>query len=124
MTPQESDSEAAETVSLEWQRLLSMDEHLIAPEMTQTAYANPRLRTLFPLVSHGSLHLSRCTKFPWTSDVPALYRRAGGGFIVKRLSDGVTIGETEAVEEAVTLIANNLPSNCGPAINGTENDLT
>ncbi|WP_406399846.1 DUF6193 family natural product biosynthesis protein [Streptomyces sp. NBC_00879] len=77
----------------------------------------------FPIISHGSLHLSRCTQFPWTRDVPALYRRQGGGFTVIRLSDGVTLGETETVEEAVKLIVANLPEGCGPAIIGTADDL-
>ncbi|MEV6655335.1 DUF6193 family natural product biosynthesis protein [Streptomyces sp. NPDC051219] len=38
----------------------------------------PRLRELFPLINHGSLHLSRCTQCPWTSDVGALYRHLEG----------------------------------------------
>lgn len=40
-----------------------------------------------------------------------------------RLSDGVTLGETETVEEAVKLIVANLPEGCGPAIIGTADDL-
>ncbi|UPT43435.1 MULTISPECIES: DUF6193 family natural product biosynthesis protein [Streptomyces] len=33
------------------------------------------------------------------------------------------LGEPETVEEAVALIAANLPEGCGPAIDGSANDL-
>ena len=123
MTHDGSASSAAEIVALEWQHVLAEDAEFINPEVTRGAYARPELRALFPLISHGSVHLSRCTQFPWTRDVPALYRRQGGGFTVIRLSDGVTLGEPETVEEAVKLIVANLPEGYGPAVVGTANDL-
>ncbi|MFD9221876.1 DUF6193 family natural product biosynthesis protein [Streptomyces sp. NPDC060064] len=123
MTQNDSASSAAETVAFEWQHVLAEDKQLVSPEFARIAFARPELRTLFPLITHGSLHFSRCTQRPWTRDVPALYPRAGGGFTVIRLSDGVTLGETETVEEAVELIVANLPEGCGPAIVGTANDL-
>ncbi|MFJ5227903.1 DUF6193 family natural product biosynthesis protein [Streptomyces sp. NPDC088400] len=118
-----SASRAAEKVALEWQHVLDEDEGLVDPKMTRMAYARPELRELFPLVTHGSLHFSRCTQRPWTRDVPALYPRPAGGCTVIRLSDGVTLGETGTLEEAVALVVNNLPSGCGPAIDGTALDL-
>ena len=35
-------------------------------ELIEAAYAQPQLRTLFPLHGHTSLNFSRCTGFPYT----------------------------------------------------------
>jgi hypothetical protein len=128
MISEESDPEAAEAVAAQWQIVLDMDPQLLNPEFSRAAFAEPRLRMLYPLVSHGSLQFSRCTKFPWSRDIPALFRRARGGFTVLRLnepvgSDRQTVGESETVEEAIRLIVENLPPGCGPAVTGTADDL-
>ncbi|WP_392839287.1 DUF6193 family natural product biosynthesis protein [Streptomyces sp. LN500] len=47
---------------------------------SEAAYANPLLRGLFPLISHGSLQFSRCTHAPWSYDVPSLHPQLGGGW--------------------------------------------
>ncbi|MFI1972310.1 hypothetical protein BLA24_31900 [Streptomyces cinnamoneus] len=122
MSAQDGKSAAAETVALAWQRVLSLEEDLLAPEIARAAYAEPRLRELFPLVSHGALTLSRCTRSPWSNDVPTLYRRAGGGYVVIRYGEG-RLGEPDTVEEAVALIVANLPAGCGAAVDGTADDL-
>nr|WP_323180875.1 DUF6193 family natural product biosynthesis protein [Streptomyces sp. NBC_01142] len=51
-----------------------------------TAYAHPPLRELFPMVSHGVLYLSRCTKYPWTHDVGTAFPEVAGGYRVLRQS--------------------------------------
>ncbi|SBV00106.1 hypothetical protein YW5DRAFT_01706 [Streptomyces sp. Ncost-T6T-1] len=43
--------------------------------------------------------------------------------MVIRQSDGTVLGEPETVEEAVALIVANLPEGCGPAIDGTADNL-
>ncbi|WP_283164963.1 DUF6193 family natural product biosynthesis protein [Streptomyces sp. HU2014] len=83
--------------------------------MVRAAHAHPRLRVLFPTVSHGSLQLSRCTRSPWTRDVPALFRRSGGGYTIVHFGHGGIIGEPDTIEEAIDLIVANLPPGCGPA---------
>lgn len=114
---------AAETVAGKWKAILDSIDGLIDPAMPRAAYANPRLRELFPVVSHGALYFSRCIRSPWTQDAGALFPRGGGGFVVIRNSDGTTLGEPETVEEAIDLIVANLPEGCGPAIDGTADDL-
>ncbi|MFB7369879.1 DUF6193 family natural product biosynthesis protein [Streptomyces sp. NPDC056222] len=52
----------------------------------------------------------------------ALFPRPGG-FHVFRHSDQKVLGEPDTVEEAVGLIVANLPDDCGPAIDGTPDDL-
>ncbi|MFE7106138.1 DUF6193 family natural product biosynthesis protein [Streptomyces sp. NPDC057575] len=123
MTGDEARTRAAEIVAAKWKDILDSDDGLIDPTMPRAAYANPRLRELFPIVSHGALYLNRCIRFPWTNDVGALFPRGGGGFMVIRNSDGTVLGEPETVEEAVDLIVANLPDGCGPAIDGTADDL-
>lgn len=113
---------AAEIVAAEWQRIFEFSERRINPAVPRAAHAHPRLRELFPMVSHGALYFSRCTQYPWTHDVAALFPRPGG-FHVFRHSDKTVLGEPDTVEEAVELIVANLPDNCGPAIDGTPDDL-
>ncbi|RYJ30673.1 hypothetical protein CU044_1016 [Streptomyces sp. L-9-10] len=42
---------------------------------------------------------------------------------MRRESDKTLLGEVDSVEEAYELIAANLPDGCGPAIDGTPDDL-
>ncbi|MFD4593212.1 DUF6193 family natural product biosynthesis protein [Streptomyces rubiginosohelvolus] len=114
---------SAEMVAAKWSGLFNLGDDLIDSAMLRAAYAEPRLRELFPTVSHGALYLSRCIRYPRPHDVGALFRRAGGGFMVIRQSDGTVLGEPDTVEEAVALIVANLPEGCGPAIDGSVEDL-
>lgn len=43
--------------------------------------------------------------------------------MVIRQSDGTVLGEPDTVEEAVALIVANFPEGCGPAIDGSVEDL-
>ncbi|MFB7300639.1 DUF6193 family natural product biosynthesis protein [Streptomyces rubiginosohelvolus] len=40
------------------------------PAVREAAYAEPRLRALFPFTSHGALTFHRNTEFPWSDDLP------------------------------------------------------
>ncbi|MFJ1551511.1 DUF6193 family natural product biosynthesis protein [Streptomyces sp. NPDC088246] len=41
-----------------------------SPEVIRAACAEPRLRALFPFLSHGCLTFHRNTEFPWSNDLP------------------------------------------------------
>ncbi|XQE80654.1 DUF6193 family natural product biosynthesis protein [Streptomyces microflavus] len=123
MTYEDARTRAARIVAEEWEDILDAGDESINPAMPRAAYANPRLRELFPVVSHGALYLSRCIRSPRPHDVATLFRRGGGGFMVIRQSDGIVLGEPNTVEEAVELSAANLPEECGPAIDGSAHDL-
>ncbi|MEU6707951.1 DUF6193 family natural product biosynthesis protein [Streptomyces wuyuanensis] len=116
-------TDAAAVVAAEWRAILEFDPDLIDPAVVRAAYAQPRLRELYPRVSHGILHLSRCTGFPSSHDVPLVYPLVKGGFQVSGASDTGVLGEVATVEEAFALVAVNLPEGCGPAVIGTANDL-
>lgn len=91
------------------------------------AYAEPRLRRLFPFMSMWELHFSRCTGFPFTFDVPHIgYVRSEEAYEVRRLGSSdvrVVIGQAATAEEAVALVVANLPDGCGRAVAGTSDDM-
>ncbi|MEW1545892.1 DUF6193 family natural product biosynthesis protein [Streptomyces tsukubensis] len=112
----------ADTVDEQWKLVLGMGDGQISAEIPRAAYARLELRQLYPLVSHGVLSFSRCIRFPWLEDVGTIYRR-GEGYLVRRASDGATLGTPDTIEEAVDLIVANLPAGTGPAIDGTAEDV-
>ncbi|WP_079173617.1 DUF6193 family natural product biosynthesis protein [Streptomyces monashensis] len=100
-----------------------MNENLIDKHLVEAAYANLALRSLFPMVSHGSLQFSRCTRFPWSQDLPSIFPLDGERFRVLRLhepqgSGRERIGGAFTAEEAVEIAAAHLPDGWGPAVDG------
>jgi hypothetical protein len=73
MTHGNEAEEAARVVSAQWQQVLAYDSYTVDPAVPRAAFAHPRLRELFPMVSHGILYLSRCTQYPWTHDVATAF---------------------------------------------------
>ncbi|MFJ4920269.1 DUF6193 family natural product biosynthesis protein [Streptomyces sp. NPDC088725] len=69
------------------------------------------------------MYLSRCTEYPWTHDVGTAIPEAVGGYRVRRTSDNTLIGEADTAEDAYALIAAHLPEDCGPAVDGSPDDL-
>ncbi|MGJ5829952.1 DUF6193 family natural product biosynthesis protein [Streptomyces ossamyceticus] len=116
-------------VAAQWQVVRDMDATFIDKALVEAAYANPALRALFPLVTHGSLQFSRCTRFPWSQDLPSVFPYDGERyFSVRRLheprgSGREQIGGAVTADEAVELVASHLPPGCGPALDGTPDDL-
>lgn len=72
--------ERGEAVAFKWQLVRNAPDRLIDHDLVEAAYANPLLRSLFPLISHGTLQFSRCTHSPWSYDVPTPVRLLGGGW--------------------------------------------
>ncbi|MGW7006407.1 DUF6193 family natural product biosynthesis protein [Streptomyces sp. NPDC054933] len=68
-------------VEATWQELLTSDR--VDRELVRAAYAEPRLRQLFPWVGMWELHFSRCTDHPPTWDIPYIAPRNDGGFFVE-----------------------------------------
>jgi hypothetical protein len=86
-------------------------------ELFNAAYAEPRLRQLYPLTSHWSFHFSRSTANPSLRDVPFIDPMGERRFQV-RAPDGTVVGETGNAEEAVAIAVQHLSEDCGPATVG------
>lgn len=116
-------TETADPVAAQWQLVREMNENRIDKHLVEAAYTNPALRSLFPLVSHGSLQFSRCTRFPWSQDLPSIFPLDGERFRVLRLhepqgSGRERIGGAFTAEEAVEIAAAHLPAGWRPAVDG------
>ncbi|MFK0263641.1 DUF6193 family natural product biosynthesis protein [Streptomyces angustmyceticus] len=107
------------TVESTWRRML--EHHSAArrsgsPEVIEAAAAEPRLRQLFPFLSHGCLTFHRNTAYPWSNDLPFIacttpYKVYATGY-------AELLGETETAQEAAALVVAHLPRDCGPAVEG------
>lgn len=81
------------------------------------AARQPALRGLFPYTSHSTFCFSRCTGYPFSYDCPHVTPDTNGHVTVGK-HGGQTLGTGDAAV-AVSLVLENLPANCGPAIRGT-----
>jgi hypothetical protein len=93
-------------------------------EFVKIAFNTPELRQLFPFTSLNRFCFSRCTGFPYTDDCPYVQPIDNGMYIVRGLKEGYS--EPLNAQMAVKLIIDNLPTGCGPAVDGTAEtiDLT
>ncbi|MET9336509.1 DUF6193 family natural product biosynthesis protein [Nonomuraea sp. NPDC003804] len=92
-------------------------------ELLDEAYAEPRLRQLFPWTGMGELHFSRCTGSRWTWDIPYIAPAAGDGYMVLGPRRGEKVGPAATPARAVAMVVERLPLDCGPAFVGTPDEL-
>jgi len=85
--------------------------------VVEAAYAEPRLRVLFPFPSHGALHFHRNTQFPWSNDLPFIASGTQSYIVYAPQYSGV-LGEVLTPREAAALVVAHLPYDCGPAFEG------
>ncbi|MFF2644824.1 DUF6193 family natural product biosynthesis protein [Streptomyces niveus] len=86
------------------------------PEVIRAAYAEPRLRALFPFPSHGCLTFHRNTEFPWSNDLPFIAGDAPCSVYSPRYAE--LLGEGLTPKAAAALVVAHLPLNCGAAVDG------
>ncbi|WP_354645261.1 DUF6193 family natural product biosynthesis protein [Kitasatospora camelliae] len=86
------------------------------PAVMEAAYAEPRLRVLFPFPSHGCLTFHRNSQFPWSNDLPFIAGSAPCTVYGPLYSS--VLGEGLTPKEAAALVVANLPPDCGPAFDG------
>lgn len=119
--------ERGDAVEAKWTIYRQTSASHVDHELIEAAYAEPRLRALFPFHSHRSLNFSRCTGFPYTHDTPVI-TPANGRYRVTwwktRSPHGLAdIGEADNPDDAVAVVVASLPHGCGPAVAGTADDL-
>lgn len=124
----------ADAVAVQWEHVRAqmrepMGDRPFEPGIraADAAHAEPRLHQLFPFISHGMLGFSRCTGFPFTSDVPWVgYVSPEGCYQVRQSGwsdDRVVLGQAASAADAIALVVANLPDGCSPAIAGTRDDV-
>lgn len=114
--------ERGDAVAARWQQSRQQAADKVRP-LVEAAYAQPRLRVLFPFTSHHDLHVSRCTGFLYSWDVPFIQHLPGGRYLIAGPLRGMIIGEADDPASAVALVVGGLPPGCGPAVAGTAEDL-
>ena len=91
-------------------------------DFIQAAADEPVLRKLFPFTSMYWFCFSRCTGYPYTNDCPTVTGDSPGTYIVE-YRDGRKFGGLDA-DAAVRAVIAGLPEDCGPAVEGTAEDMT
>ncbi|MCF4136908.1 DUF6193 family natural product biosynthesis protein [Streptomyces sp. Tue 6430] len=99
-----------------WQKVRA--DGRVRPELLEVAYAEPRLRQLFPWTGMGELHFSRCTERGWTWDVPYIMPAAGGEYLVAGPLRTESVGFAATPEQAVTMVVDRLPPAAAPRSSG------
>lgn len=137
--PRAKPHEEGAAAEVEW-KWLALHEQIrtglpqLAP-LVEKARDDPLLQFLFPFTSLYSLCFSRCTGYPFSGDCPSACPTSqvrpavvSSKLYQVSISEGEfppnskVLGEGDAAE-AVKLIVRHLPPNCGPAIQGTADDL-
>lgn len=110
-------------VAAQWKSVLDDAATVGWPEylsMVEAAYAEPRLRQLYPYTSHLVLRFSTTTGYPFSPDLVTLERWEGRPYTVRKTwYHGDILGEVATADEAVALAVRHLPDNLGPAAAGT-----
>ncbi|WP_372344358.1 DUF6193 family natural product biosynthesis protein [Streptomyces sp. KL116D] len=104
-----------------WQKV--RDDGRVHTELLEAAYAEPRLRQLFPWTGMGELHFSRCTEKGWTWDIPYIAPGTEGTYWALGPLRSEWVGQVATVQEAIALVVDRLPPDCGPAFVGTPEEL-
>lgn len=111
----------AEVVAAEWQELRDDAAKADWPEylaLIEAAYAEPRLRRLYPYTSHWTLRFSTTTGMPFSPDLVCLSASRGNDFSVRESWTGQVLGQTATAAEAVALAVGRLPADLGAAESG------
>ncbi|MEU7939729.1 DUF6193 family natural product biosynthesis protein [Microbispora bryophytorum] len=112
---------STDIVKAAWQKVRA--DGRVRPELLNAAYAEPRLRQLFPWTGMGELHFSRCTSPRWTWDIPYIASIANGGYMVEGPSRDEKVGPAATPPQAIAMVVERLPYGCSPAFVGTPEEL-
>lgn len=124
--------EQGNEVEEKWRFYLERGTRSELAAFVQAAYRHPQLNQLFPYKSMMVFCFSRCTGFPFTRDIPHVCPLQNGLYEVRKPSlthlqaDNVEACDILGVGDAATAVATvvaHLPLNCGPAVQGTAEDL-
>ena len=120
MAAMATDTPGQAIVEAAWQGI--RNDGRVRTELIDAAYAEPRLRELFPWTGMGELHFSRCTGKRWTWDIPYIGPTRDGYRVEGPLRTEM-VGLAAGAAQAVAMVVERLPANCGPAFIGTPEEL-
>ncbi|MFJ4189779.1 DUF6193 family natural product biosynthesis protein [Kitasatospora sp. NPDC089509] len=84
--------------------------------LVEAAYAEPRLRQLFPVTSHWTLGFQACIGLSFVVEVAIEPGSNGCPYRVRPLLMRGVLGVTDSAEEAVAMAVAHLPADLGPAV--------
>jgi hypothetical protein len=114
--------ERGDAPKVKWQMLRDSPHLAGLYPLIDAALTEPRLGALFPYTSLATLHLSRCTGYPYTTDLPYV-KPLGEGRLQVIEPTGLHHTSVGAAD-AVALLLTALPRGCGPAGAGTAEQFT
>jgi hypothetical protein len=110
----------AAAVIEKWHQLRALgstDERLRqTADLIEVAYAEPRLRQLFPYTSLATLCFSACTGYPYSDGIPCI-EPGEHGYVIRSLV-GDVLDEADTPQGAVAIALAHLPD-LGPAVDGS-----
>jgi hypothetical protein len=114
--------ERGDAVPVTWKIYREAVVFYIDNALIEAAYEQPRLRALFPFFSHELLHFSRCTRIPYTRDLPFITPKRDGTYLVI-WPDGALLERVDTAHEAAMVLIAHMPDDYGPAIDATGHEL-
>jgi hypothetical protein len=110
-------------VTEQWRHIHEQAQKMDWPErklLIEAAYKEPKLRQLYPYISHYSLRFSTTTGQPLSPDCVVVDAVPGEPYVVSPdWLEGPDLGEAATAEEAVALAVCYLPDDLGPAVAGS-----
>lgn len=114
--------ERGDAVPVKWKQYREAVAFYIDNDLIEAAYEQPELRALYPFFSHELLHFSRCTRIPYTRDLPFIMPKRDGTYTVN-WPDGALLERVDTAHEAVMVLIAHMPADYGPAIDATGHEL-
>ena len=112
----------AQVVTEQWRYVRGQAQKKDWPErglLVEAAHREPKLRQLYPYMSHYSLRFSTTTGAPLSPDCVVLDAVPGEPYVVGvDWVKGPILGEAATADEAVALAVRHLPDDLGPAVAG------
>jgi hypothetical protein len=102
-------------IAAEWQYKLKDAEKSDWPEyqaLIEAAYAEPKLRRLYPYTSHWALSFS-ATAYPFTPSFATLEASRGGDYTIRQWWNGPALTKVATAAEAISLAVERLPGGLG-----------
>ncbi|WP_157433203.1 DUF6193 family natural product biosynthesis protein [Actinomadura rifamycini] len=109
------DGNLPDVIAAEWQFMLKESRQIDWPEyraLIEVAYAEPKIRRLYPYTSHWALCFS-ATPYPFTRSFVTLIASRDGGYTVRKRLNGPELARVATPAEAVAMAVARLPKDLG-----------